>query len=322
MDIVVFGAGSLGSLVGGVLAREHDVTLVGRDPHVSRVREAGLRVTGALDAHTYPDAVTDWPPSPGERGGRDAERNDGVDAGSDVDGAGPDLALVTVKTYDTADAAAALRDGDPTVVCSLQNGLTEAVLAEALGDRVLAGTASYGAELAEPGRVECTGVGRIHVGELDGGGSDRAERVASAFRDAGLRCAADPEMPRRRWEKLAVNAGINAVTALARVRNGAVTDAPGREPAVRAARETARVARAEGVPLSDGDAVDALDAVADDTAANRSSMLQDVDAGRRTEVDAINGAVVDRAAGHDVAAATNRTLVDILRTWESARGFR
>ncbi|QLG28411.1 ketopantoate reductase family protein [Halorarum halophilum] len=298
MDIVVFGAGALGSLVGGALAGKHAVTLVGRDPHVARIREDGLRISGELDALVHPEATTD--PA----------------------GLVADLALVTVKAYDTAEAAEALADGDVDLVCSLQNGLTEGTLRERLGDRVLAGTATYGAELVDPGHVRCTGLGRIHVGELDDGGSDRAERVAAAFRAAELDCEADPAMARRRWEKLAVNAGINAVTALAGVENGALAGPPGARTAERAARETARVARAEGVDLTDDDAVTALRDVVDETAANRSSMYQDVRAGRRTEVEAINGAVVDLGRANAVATPTNGTLAELVRTWEAARDLR
>ncbi|MFC7069910.1 ketopantoate reductase family protein [Halobaculum lipolyticum] len=295
MDIVVFGAGALGSLVGGLLARDHHVTLVARDPHARRIAGQGLQVSGELDAHVRPRATT--APTPADLT--------------------CDLALVTTKAYDAVEAGRALASGDPAVVCSLSNGLTEEALVAELGDRVLAGSATYGAELVGPGEVRCTGVGRIHVGELGGGDSERAERVAAAFRESGLDCEADPEMPRRRWEKLAVNAGINAVTALARVENGALADAPARDVAHRAARETARVARAEGVDLADDDAVAAVDTVVAETAANRSSMLQDVLDGSRTEVDAISGAVVDRGAAHGVATPTNRTLAALLRAWEA-----
>ncbi len=302
----MFGAGALGSLVGGLLAREHQVTLVARDPHARRVAGRGLRVVGELDARTRPRATTD--PTPEDLSA--------------------DLALVTVKAYDTAGAAAALAAGDPDLVCSLSNGLTEGTLAAELGDRVLAGSATYGAELVGPGEVRCTGVGRIRVGEFaedrldsDGGdaASDRAERVAAAFRDAGLDCTADPEMPRRRWEKLAVNAGINAVTALARVPNGALADGPAAGVARSAARETARVARAEGIDLPNDDAVDAVETVVAETAANRSSMLQDVTDGDRTEVEFINGAVVERAEDHGTDVPTNRVLTGLLRAWEAER---
>jgi 2-dehydropantoate 2-reductase len=318
MEVVVFGAGALGSLVGGLLARVHRVTLVGRDPHVTAVRRDGLRVVGACEAHVHPDATTDGT------------------------GLSADLALVTVKAFDARTAAETLATGEYDVVCSLSNGLTEETLAEVLGDRVLAGTATYGAELDEPGIVRCTGTGEIHVGEFadrgDGGDgepttpSDRAERVTAACREAGLHCTAAADVARRRWRKLAVNAGINAVTALARVRNGALVvreasdegddtdfEPPAGRVAARAAMETARVARAQGIDLADDDAIAAVREVAAATAANRSSTLQDVLAGDRTEVEAINGAVVARGEAADVATPVNRTLADLLRAWEVGR---
>ena len=238
MEIVVLGAGSLGSLVGGLCAREHRVTLVGRDPHIGAVRDSGLHVGGAFDFTVHPAARTDPPPT-------------------------TDLALVTVKAFDTEAAARDLADCDLDAVCSLQNGLgNEEVLATHL-DGVLAGTCTYGARLVEPGRVECTGIGE---------------------------------------------------TALARVPNGALSNGPLAGIAREAARETARVAREQGVDLGDEAAVAALDGVVEATAANTSSMLQDVNAGRRTEIDAINGAVLDRA-GRPVPV--NRTLAGLVRAWEA-----
>jgi 2-dehydropantoate 2-reductase len=125
-------------------------------------------------------------------------------------------------------------------------------------------------------------------------------------------------MPWRVWEKLAVNAGINATTALARVENGALVDGPAGAVAREAARETARVARAEGVDLADEAAVAAVERVASATAVNRSSMLQDVEAGRRTEVDAIAGFV----AGHAEPTPVNETTARLLRAWERGQGLR
>jgi 2-dehydropantoate 2-reductase len=98
MEVVVFGAGSLGSLLGGLLADAHDVTLVGRDPHIGTIRKEGLRVTGAVERTVSPQARTDPP-------------------------ADADLALVTVKSYDTGDAARALSDCSLDAALSLQNGM-------------------------------------------------------------------------------------------------------------------------------------------------------------------------------------------------------
>ncbi|WP_135821808.1 ketopantoate reductase family protein [Halostella litorea] len=299
MDVVVYGAGSLGSLVGGLLAREHDVTLVGRDPHVATVRESGLRVDGAVSGDVRPDATTD---------------GTGLTA---------DLAVVTVKAFDTASAARDLATGDYGAVLSLQNGLgNEAALAEHVDCPVLAGTATYGAVLREPGRVECTGVGELTVGPHEGGDSAAAGRVARAFRRADLRVTVADDMPRRLREKLAVNAGINAVTALARVENGELLDGPASDLARTAARETARVARAEGISLPNRVALAAVEEVATATADNDSSMYQDVRDGHRTEVDAINGSVVDCADEHGIDVPVNRTLTALLRAWERGRDLR
>ena len=299
MDIVVFGAGSLGSLVGGLLAQEHEVTLVGRDPHVAAVADDGLAVEGEFDFSAKPDATTD---------------------GS---GLYADLAIVTVKAYDTTEAARTLATGEYGAALSLQNGMgNEATLDEFLDCPVLAGTATYGAVRRDPGRVECTGVGEIALGPSRGGDSAAAARAARAFRRANLNATVDDDMPRRLWEKLAVNAGINAVTALSRVENGALLDGPANDLARSAARETARVARAADVSLPNRVALAAVEAVATATADNESSMLQDVRGGRRTEVDAINGYVVDRAAEFDLDAPVNRSLTALLGAWEGERDLR
>jgi 2-dehydropantoate 2-reductase len=291
MEIVVFGAGSLGSLIGGLCAREHRVTLVGRDPHTEIIHESGLRLTGEFDFTVHPDARTTVPRS-------------------------ADLALVTVKTPDTESAARALEDCNPNYTCSLQNGLgNEEILTTHL-DTVLAGTCTYGARLDGPGTVECTGLGEITLGTPDGGPSEPAERVGRAFRAASIETTVTEAMPRQQWKKLAINAGINPTTALARVENGALRDDPLHGIATEAAHETARVAREQGIALTDEEVATALESVINATAGNTSSMLQDVRAGSRTEIGAINGAVVERA---DSQVPVNRTLTALVRAWERDR---
>ena len=299
MEIVVFGAGSLGSLVGGVLAREHDVTLVGREEHVRAVEEDGLRLEGAIEDRVEPSATTD---------------------GTELRG---DLAVVTVKAFDTAEAAEALATGSFDAALSLQNGMgNEEVLAEQVDATILAGTATYGAIRTEPGVVECTGLGEVVLGTREGGESAVADRVGEAFTAAGLETAVSSDMPNRLWEKLAINAGINATTALADVDNGAICGGEANELARAATRESARLARTEGVRLSNREALETMEAVATATAANTSSMRQDLLAGRPTEIDAINGYVAARADVHGLTAPTNRTLTRLIRAWERGRDLR
>lgn len=298
MDVVVFGAGSLGSLVGGLLARDHDVTLVGRDPHMRAVREAGLRIEGEMAETARPAARTDA-------------------SGS------ADLAVVCVKAFDTPEAAEALAGTELEACLSLQNGMgNEATLVDRLDATVLAGTCTYGAMRPDPGVVRCTGVGEIVLGARGGGPSRAADRVGEAFEAAGLVTTVVEDMPRRLWEKLAVNAGINATTALARVDNGALLDGDANAVATAAAREVARVARAEGAGLGENAAEAAVESVAEATADNTSSMRQDVLAGRRTEVDAIGGRVLERAREHGLDVPVNEVMTRLLRAWEANRGLR
>jgi 2-dehydropantoate 2-reductase len=298
MDIVILGAGSLGSLLGGLLAREHSVTLVGREAHMDVVRTEGLRITGAIEATVHPDTSLKPPDS-------------------------ADLAVVCVKAFDTGSAADALSDCEIGACLSVQNGLgNEAILADRLDATVLAGTCTYAAVHDRPGTVECNGVGRVTLGPRSGGSSATADRVGEAFEAAGVVTTVAADMPERLWEKLAVNAGLNATTALARLENGVVSDGDGRAVAVDAARETAAVARSEGVPLGDATAEDALDRVAEATAGNTSSMHRDVLEGRRTEVDAINGYVEGRGADNGIDAPVNTTMARLLRAFEAARDLR
>ena len=355
MEIVVFGAGSLGSLIGGILSTEHSVTLVARQPHAETIESNGLRIDGVLGGGIDPtdndlegrendhdgdimgeadgtghgsEGQADDDSGDGREGGEDGGVDDSgqeaegllVEPAATTDGTGltAELALVTVKTFDTETAANALATGEYDAVCSLQNGLgNEAILAEHVDATVLAGTATYGALLREPGVVECTGVGDVVVGSRDGGPSAMADRVGSAFEAAGLRTIVAEDMPRRLWKKLAINAGINATTALARVENGALVDGPATPIARTAARETARVATQAGVDLAEETAAEAVESVAAATASNDSSMLQDVQAGRQTEIEAINGVVAERGSEHGVETPVNATLAGLIGAWEA-----
>jgi 2-dehydropantoate 2-reductase len=298
MKILVFGAGSLGSLVGGLLARRHDVTLVGRDPHVTAVRKRGLRVDGVERFEVSPAATTD------------------------ATGASADLALVTVKAYDTPAAAEALATGAYGAVCSLQNGMgNEAQLADAVDAPVLAGTATLGARLTDPGRVEWLGRGTVRLGPWRPPDDDATvDRAVEAFRTAGVDTERMGDVRAALWEKLAVNVAINPITALAGVENGALRAGGLADVARAAARETAGVAESNGVALSAADAVDAVDRVVEATAANRSSMRRDVERGRRTEIDAIGGYVLGRSDGEPVPVVW--TLTELIRGWEVDAGVR
>jgi len=307
MRIVVMGAGSMGCLLGGYLARaDHEVFLL--DPQTERteaIQTSGIVVEGV-------------------GGDFDVEAS----AGPTYDGdAPPDLVLVCVKAYDTAQAASDCEVflGNHTEVLTLQNGVGNLErLAHTLPrDQLLAGTTSLGANLLSPGRVHHAGEGGTHIGDVYGERSDRAEEIAALFTAARLPASATDNIHELIWSKLAVNVGINALTALLRVRNGRLLAAEGAtrvmEPAV---VECLAVAEESGVSLDAEVVMARVKDVARRTASNRSSMLMDVLGDRRTEIDAINGAVVRRGRELGLAVPVNETLTNLVHAVESLRENR
>ncbi|HLN61659.1 MAG TPA: 2-dehydropantoate 2-reductase, partial [Symbiobacteriaceae bacterium] len=193
-------------------------------------------------------------------------------------------------------------------------------LAGVLGpDRVLAGTTAQGATLLGPGRVAHGGNGPTRIAPWTPGGAAalEVERVAALFNRAGLAASTAADARPLLWAKLAVNCAINPLTAILRVTNGQLLERPdARRLMEAAAREAGAVAAACGVRLREEPVAQAI-AVAGATAANRSSMLQDVERGRRTEIDAISGAVARLGAEHGVGAPVNATLAELVRALEA-----
>ncbi len=217
-----------------------------------------------------------------------------------------DLVLVLVKAWQTDRVAREVpaltaRDGH---VLTLQNGLGNV---EKLGARALLGVTSQGATLLGPGRVRPGGDGPTHIAGPDS--------LARLFRSAGLDATAvEPARGASlAWGKLAVNAGINALSAILNVPNGELLARPeARTLMEQAANEVAAVARAKGIALPFADAAAEARRVALATAANLSSMLQDVLRGAPTEIDAINGAVVREGARLGVPTPANETLLRLV----------
>jgi 2-dehydropantoate 2-reductase len=300
LKVVVFGAGAIGSWVGAALAAAgNDVTLVARHEHAAVVEAQGLRVSGKTELLARPRAVTSAKEAPV-----------------------PDLLVLTVKAYDTKQAIRDLRPlvGARTDVLSLQNGLGNVeALADAFDDRqVLAGVTTHGVTFEAPGHVRHAGVGYFLVGS-PANEHARAEKAAALFRAAGIDAQATPRIVGELWAKVVVNASINPVTAITGLRNGALLEVPAlRELMQRAAEEAIDVARAEGAPLPDDDLVARARRVAELTAANKSSMLQDVERGRRTEIDSICGEIVQRGLARSVDTPVNLTLRALVKGIEES----
>lgn len=205
------------------------------------------------------------------------------------------------------------------LLLTLQNGLGhQQLLAEAVGPaRALVGSTAQGATLLSPGQVRHAGSGQTQIGWYEGRGPARAiARIAGQLDRAGWACQVVGDMRPVLWLKLAVNCAINPLTGLLRVPNGELLVVPGARELMRAAAyEVAAIADRQAIQLEVDPAERAI-AVAQATAANRSSLLQDLERGRVTEIDAICGAVVQHAAALGLPAPINRELWAQIRRLE------
>jgi 2-dehydropantoate 2-reductase len=303
LRIAVVGSGAMGSLFGGMLAEAgEDVTLVDVwEEHVRAINERGLRLRGVGGERVIRVAATT---NPGEVGS-------------------VDLALIFVKSYDTEKAARdalAMASGD-TVFLTLQNGLGNAEKVSEIvgGHRVVVGVTAQGSTLLGPGEIYHAGVGATTIGELNGATTARILRIKEAFNRAGIATEVSDSVLDAIWSKVLVNVGINALTALTGLRNGELLAFPEiRGVMRRAVLEALDVAEANGVRIA-GDPVEKVYEVAEATAANRSSMLQDIDRGRRTEIGALNGAIVEMGRRLGVDTPVNEALTAAVMGLESVR---
>lgn len=225
---------------------------------------------------------------------------------------GARLALVLVKAWQTERAARQLAEclAVDGIALSLQNGLgNRETLSKYLGEsRVGLGVTTTGATLLGPGRVRPGGEGVISLGV-----HPRLEPLINLFKQADFKLEFVHDLKSLIWGKLVVNAAINPLTALLRVPNGELLERPSANALMaKTAREVAKVAVAQGVKLPFDAPVSAAEEVARRTAANHSSMLQDVTRGAPTEIDAICGAVVRAGKRFNISTPTNYALLRLV----------
>jgi 2-dehydropantoate 2-reductase len=286
MRIVIFGTGAMACLFASRLARVAPVTLLGTWAEAIRlIRERGILLEDSSGSQTI--------------------NSHAEFLGTQVLPA--ELAVILVKSWQTEKIAEYIpRCLKPEgVAISLQNGLGNLKL---LGEKVLPGSTSEGATLLGPGHIKCGGSGLTYVAA--------PEWAVEIFSRAGFEshCCSPNEADSLLWGKLSVSCGINALTALLRIPNGELLKAPtAADLMARAARECESVAQACGIKLPFADAAAKAREVAERTAANKSSMLQDLLRGAPTECDAINGAVVREGKRLNVPTPVNEVLYQLIQ---------
>ncbi len=303
MKISIIGSGAMGSLFGGKLAMAgQDVVLydVYRE-HVDKINASGLEIedaaTGKVEvmhpkASADPEAV-----------------------------AGSDVMIIFVKSTSTDEAAARFKAfAKPgTIALTLQNGLgNEEILRRHFGpSRTAAGVTSQGATFLGPGRIRHAGKGPTHMAMADGDTGKLAE-LAAALAAAGFEIHVDKDVAGMVWSKLLINVGINALTALLGVTNGKLVNYEDTKALMAdLVNEAMLVAKARGVSISYPDPVATVYEVAVKTGANASSMLQDFQKSRQTEIDFINGAIVREAHALGIPVPVNEAMTRLVRTLDT-----
>ncbi len=309
MKVLVLGAGAMGSVVGGFLAQAgHHVRLVGRETHMSAIARDGLRITGIWGDHRVSALETCCTIE-------EAPQRDF------------DLILVTVKSYATEEAARQLTPllGENTLLCAYQNGLgnAEALAARVGWGRVLGARAIFGARIQAPGWVEVTVIAEpTAIGAYDSSiPRERVHEIVEAMAAAGLPTVHTDRIGALLWGKVAYNCALNPLSALLDVPYGALarcehTRAIMEEVVV----ELYETAAAMKVSLEPDTASAYLkrfyEALLPPTAAHYASMREDLKQKRRTEIDALNGAIVRFGARHGLTCPANALLTRLVHARE------
>jgi 2-dehydropantoate 2-reductase len=302
MRVAIIGCGAMGSIYAGLLAADgNDVLAVDTyGDHVRAINRDGLRVSGASGDRTV--AVRAFTRAPEEET--------------------VDLVIIAVKAAHAGVAGASARNllGPDTLVLTIQNGLgSAAAVAGAVGaHRLIVGVAQgFGASLREPGHAHHNDMKAIRMGAYEDLSVDSVERIAAVWRSAGFDAEAVHDIAAMQWEKLICNVAYSAVCALTGRTIGEVMDDPQLGPISRAAATEAwSVARARGIAIEVEDPVTLVREFAARMPKAKPSVLLDIEAGRISEVDVINGAVPREAAEVDMAAPVNATLTGLVKALE------
>ena len=301
MRVAVMGTGGLGGCFGGLLAHAgEDVSLIARGANLDAIRTNGLTVKSIpAGEFNLPLSATDNP--------------------ADI---GPvDLVLFCVKTYDTDLAAEQIRPliGPGTIALSVQNGVDGADrIASVIGyEHVIGAISLVNASLESPGVVVQHMNPGTQIGELDGSTTQRIEDLVKTFERAGIPCAARTDIRSAIWEKFGAFVALVGAETAARLPAGPLMACPETRELIRGMlEETAAVAKATGIELKSG-YVDGIMGSIDEHVppTHRGSMYVDLVAGKRLELDAINGVLVRMGKEHGVPTPLNFALYALLKPY-------
>ena len=302
-SLLIVGAGAVGAAVAGIVAdREPSaVSILAGGERIRRYEQRGFLLNGV--------------------------RRD-FSLVSPADCSEPGLVIVAVKSYQLSQAIEDMRNhvGPSTLVLSLLNGISsEDMLAAAFGrDRVPIAMILGIDAVREGNSTRFSGTGRIHFGDaanVKGSWSERVSRIARFFERTGVAYDVPEDMIRSLWYKFMINVGINQASAVLRAHYGVFQTMPeAKEVMESAMRETVTLSKSMGTGLSDTDVARWYDTLTKLAADGKTSMLQDVEARRKTEVEAFAGTVIELGEAAGLAVPVNRTLFNLIRAIERGYG--
>ena len=305
MTIVVVGAGAMGCLFSAFLSRsKEDIWLLDKDKDkAAKINENGISLEGASGT---------WQAK--------------VKTTANIQDIGKsELILLCVKSFHTKSAVEQIKPllGQNTRILTLQNGMGNIeIISELAGEeRVIGGVTSEGATLLDAGKIRHAGRGETIIGMISGKTPVEMRSIREVFNKCGFETKMTRDIKALIWSKLIINAGINALTAITGLPNGKLTEFEGTKRILRdAVTEATRIAKRKRVKLLYDDPLAKVEAVCEGTAANLSSMLQDVLRKKRTEIDYINGVIVRLGQELGIPVPANKFLVDLVKTIESSYG--
>lgn len=297
MNIVIFGAGAIGSLFGALLSKRNNVLLIGRKPHISSIKKNGLKIQGKTRLNVK------------------------IKAESSVDNINikPDLLILTVKSYDTETAISLAKKiiTNDMIFLSLQNGLDniEKISRQISSEKIIVGITTHGAFFSKPGIIKHTGTGMTVFGELSGKKTEPVESIVKLFNEAGIKTKVSINILKEIWNKAIINSSINPLTAIFRCKNGYLSKNPILERLLEIiCEESVKIANADGIDISYSKMLSKTKDVIINTSDNYSSMLQSVINGKKTEIDSINGRLIEIGEKRNCDTFINKILVNIVKS--------
>ncbi len=296
MKILIVGSGAVGGYFGALLAKaDNDVTFLARGEHLKVLKEKCITIKSINGDFSVKVKVKERP-----------DKDDNYD-----------LIIFAVKGYDLETASETIKDviADDTSILSLLNGVeSEELLGEKFGaEKIIGGIAFIGSAIEAPGVILHTASGSVTIGDMGRSKSDRCQRIKRTFEKAHIPCKISTDINKDIWSKMVWNVGFNAITAITGALVSEILANQGmRQTVEQSMLETINVAIKKGVLLSP-DLIAKTISRTEKAGKIKTSMLQDIEKGKQTEIDFINGAIVKIGKEVGINTPVNEMLFGLVK---------